>query len=350
MAKFFNKFLPVFIFPVFILTAAVSPFSCSLSSDGGIFRSTDYASTWQQKVKISGNQTIGGKTVLALAIDEVNPDTLYLGSRGSGLYRSQNRAETWQAMIDNQNILDKRADVYDIKISSQNHNLIYLAVYQNNFGRILQSQDAGAHWQEIYITAVQGIAVNTIETDQSNQAILYVGTSDGELLKSADRGLSWKLLKWFQDPILEIKIAPQNDNIIYVAMPNKGLFESPDQGLNWQSLNLNRSGKIEQLAIDVANPKILFVVSQASILVSYDGGSTWQPLNILTPQGSAVITALAQDSKNSNILYYAAGSIIYKTQNLGQTWTVQQIPSSRSINLIRIDPFDSNIVYAGMGS
>jgi photosystem II stability/assembly factor-like uncharacterized protein len=66
------------------------------------------------------------------------------------------------------------------------------------------------------------------------------------------------------------------------------------------------------------------------------------------PAGSATISALAQDPQNSAIIYYGAGSVIYRTANSGQTWTTQQLPSSKLINLIKIDPKSSNIIYIGM--
>jgi len=147
------KLTTVIVFQGLFLTTAIFPWRCGLSQDGGVFRSDDFGDSWQQKVKISEKQTIANKDILSLAIDPINPSILYLGTQGDGLYKSSNEAEIWEQVLDKNNILDKRADIYDIEINPKKPNFIYLAVFQNDFGRVLRSQDSGKTWQEIYVAA-----------------------------------------------------------------------------------------------------------------------------------------------------------------------------------------------------
>ncbi len=364
MANYFNKTISVIIFPSLLFIAAVSPFNCSVKKEGGVFKSYDFGSTWEQKIKISEKQDIGKKEVLSLAIDPVNPGILYLGSRGSGLYRSGDEAEIWELVVDKSNLLDKRADVYDIEIDPRNPNSIYLAVYQGDFGRVLRSRDGAASFEEVYVSSAQRTNVAALEIDKINSAIIYLGTSDGGLFKSVDFGSTWKLLKWFGDSIIEIRTDPTSSQIIYLAAATTGVFKSVDQGQNWQSLSVfsdseqdrlkdpfksfQAGKKIIALTVDQGNSKTLHIGSEDGFFFSSDEGQTWQRLNILTPPGSLPILAIAQDYQNPGTLYYGAGSSVYRTSNFGQSWKVYQLPTTKKVSLIKIDPLDSNIVYAGV--
>jgi photosystem II stability/assembly factor-like uncharacterized protein len=238
MRKFFHKAAFIIIFPTLFLTAAF-PFSCNLSSDGGVYKSQDNGASWAQKVKISNKQTIGGKDILSIAIDPLNPVTLYAGTSGSSVYKSMDEAETWTQLADKNNVLDKGADVYDIAIDPKNSSSIYLAVFQNSFGQVLKTEDGGQSWREIYVVSQQKLIVKKISVDNFNDSILYIGTSDGGMFKSADYGASWKALGWFGDGISDIKIDPKNDETVYFSALSKSVYKSVDQGQNWQSLEKN---------------------------------------------------------------------------------------------------------------
>jgi len=370
MKTFFNQAAPIIIFPVLLLAAATSPFSCGCSSgkDGGVFRSDNFGTSWTQKVKISDKDSINGINVLSLAIDPVSPDTLYLGSAGEGLYRSTDSAETWKQIEDKNKVLSPKADIQDIEIDPGNPNIIYLAAFQDKFGRVFRSRDNAQTWEQVYLVSKEKIAVLSIEIDKVNNNIIFVGTAEGGIIKSADQGANWQQLHWFNDSVSDIKSDPKNDQIVYLATATKGIYRTADQGRNWQLLsqatstsglfnpyqsqftgfNSQTDGKIKAFTINPQDSKILYFGSEKGLFVSYNSGQNWQRMNILIPEKSIPIFTVAQDQKNPNIIYYGAGSIVYRTNDNGQTWSVNQISSSRKVQLIKIDPADSNIIYAGM--
>ncbi|MBI4708803.1 MAG: hypothetical protein HY764_01205 [Candidatus Portnoybacteria bacterium] len=365
------KKLPVFIIaPGLLITAAASPLSCNLSKDGGVYKSKDAASNWEQKVKISDKKGVGSYNALSFAIDSANSKNLYLGTGGNGLYKSADEGETWKQIEDKNKIFDKAAAIYDIKMSPRNSNLIYAAVYQGNVGRVLRSEDAGESWKQVYLVSSAKYPVLSIAVSQINEAVVFIGTAQGGLFKSVDHGSSWELLKWFSDRVSGIEINPNNDNIIYLATASKGLHKSTDQGKNWQVLSQKtqtsssairnyasdqldvfaQQGKIQAIMLDSKNSETIFVASEKGLLVSNDSGQTWRKINILLPEKTIPILTIAQDSQNPSIIYYSAGAVIYKTVDGGQTWTVNKVPSARRVRFIEISPTDSNIVYVGMGS
>ena len=197
MRDFIGKASLAIIFPFILFSAAIFPFNCNFSRDGGVFKSDNGGLGWQQKITIDKSNTIGTKDVLSMAIDRLNPNIIYIGTQGNGLWQSMDEAATWRQIIDKTSILDRAGDVSSIIIDPRREDSIYLAVYQSGFGRILYSGDQGVNWQQIYITSKNAIYVNAIDVDNTNTANIYAGISDGTLLKSPDFGSSWQTIKLF---------------------------------------------------------------------------------------------------------------------------------------------------------
>lgn len=355
MTNIFKKNSGFFIFPTLLLAVAASPFSCNLSKDGGVFKSKNGGAGWEQKIKTPAKATIASVNALSLAIDPRDPNIIYLGTDGDGIYKSTDETETWSQVVDQSDILYKRAVVADIKISPENSDNIYAAVFQNNFGRILRSRNSGSSWQEIYVASKEKVSVLKIEIDKGNSNILYAGTSDGGVIKSSDSGSSWQQVNWFGDAILDIKIDPKSSQVIYVVTQAKGIQRSSDGGQTWQDVAVQKKteifapkSEVSEIAIDYRNSDIIYAVSRSGLLVSNDRGQNWQNLNTLVAPDSSIDSVFAQDDKNPNTIYYGFGSVIYKTTNYGTSWSVQQLSTSRQISAIKIDPMDSNIIYVGV--
>src|SRR4030042_690014 len=350
---FFKKARLVFILPSLIILSAALPFRCSVSKDAGIFKSENSGYNWQQKVTISNKENIAGTDILSIVQDPLNPLILFIGTRGSGLYRSLDGSETWQQVSDGNNILQKSDDIYDIAINQNNPNFIYLAVFGGGFGKVLRSQDGGQRGEEVYVISQSGMPVHRVVIDPVSEAVIYIGTAQKGLLRSLDYGLSWQPLKWFDGAVFDIKIDTKNNQIIYISTSGKGIHKSVDQGSNWQSLaasmkSFKGSEQAISILIDQQDSKILYVSLKDVLLVSYDQGQTWQKMNILIPAGSATIGALIQNPQNSSNIFYGAGSVLYRTINYGETWITHQIPSTKKVNVIKIDRTSSDTIYVGM--
>lgn len=358
MIKIYSSLKSFIILPgIFVLVAAM-PFSCNVAKEGGIFKSENFGENWQQKVTVSKKETLASHQILAMELDPFNPNIIYAGTE-NGLYRSDSGADSWELVQDEKKNPDARASILDIKISPQNSNLIYAAVYQGRFGRVLRSTNSDSPWEQMYIVSKEGVSITAIEVDKKGQNI-YIGTSEGGLLESADFGLSWKIIGWFNAAIKGVKINSEDGRIIYVLALNKGIFKTSDQGVNWQlladpvaqnsgsAIGSFTGGNIRDFLIDARSQNSLYAGTDKGIFLSSDGGQTWRVFSSLISPESAPISAIAQDIGNPTIFYYGAASIVYRTQNNGQTWTVHQLPSSKQINLIKVDPIDSNIIYVGV--
>ena len=337
---------------LFAAILPVFPFTCFPVRDGGIFKSFDQGETWQQKVTISKKQTLSSTNVLNISIDPKDQNIIYLGTRGEGVYKTMDGGEIWYHIDDLNQALDKRANVYDVAIDPQNNSNLYVGVYQERWGRLLRSSDAGRSFEEVYRVSREQYAIFAVEIDSFDPSIIYIGTAEGGFLKSVDFGKSWKLIKWFDDAITDIKVNPSDTRIVFVSTYKKGIYKTTDKGQNWESLEGLKKfpREVEEmnvLVMDKKNVNVLYTGSKYCLLKSVDSGQSWEKVNIVIPPESVAIQSIALDSFTSSSLYYGAGNVVYRSYDNGQTWTVHPIETTKSIKNIVVDPRNPNILYIG---
>ena len=349
-----NHFLTLILPTVFFAASAVSPFACLPASDLGVFKTFDGGENWEQKAAISKNQNLAKTSILKIALDPQDSKIIYLGTRGSGLFKSMDGGELWYSLADRSEVLNKMGNVIDIAIDPRNSNNIYVGAYQDRYGVMLRSNDAGKHWEEVYRTARDRYAVFGVEIDPFDSSLIYMATAEGGFLRSFDFGKTWKTVKWFDDVITDLKVNPQDSRIIYVSTKIQGVFKTVDRGQTWQKLEglagFMEAQNIETLTIDQKNPENIYVGSKQGFLKSVDGGSTWQRLNIIIPPESLMVQSIALNKNNPSLMYYSAGNIVYKSEDAGQSWKMYFVSSSRVVNTLIVDPENPKIIYAGMTS
>ena len=350
MRKSFLVIIPFFAFLAFL------PISCQDTvklGDGGLYKSKDMGSTWQQLAVKDEQLSITSLDILSIAVDYNDSDIIYLGSQDNGIYKSFSKGEYWHKLEDKNGVLSGRANVHEIAIDPRDSNRIYISVYQDKKGRVFRTQDAGESWEEVYVVSKERFAIFALAIDSYDSSVVYMGTAQGGFLKSSDYGKSWQLIKWFDDVISDIVINPQDTRIIYLSTFSKGIYKTTDKGINWQSFEddlkeFRQSKKVENLVIDPQRPNIIYAGSAYGLLVSKDGGENWQEVRIIMPPKSKPVLSLAIDSQNTNHLYYGAGSILYRSLDQGENWTVHELSSQRNVKMIAIDPQDPNLIYVGM--
>lgn len=332
----------------------------NIPADGGVFKSADNGFTWSQKFSLANtgsnknSDNIAVLNVLSLAIDPRDSNIVYAGTEKNGLFRSSDAAETWQKY---NNAVLPNETIYDIAINPKDPKNIYLATATaNSQGRVLKSDDEGNTWQEVYITSsARKDFIKKLKIDSYDPKVVYFGTNAGGLFRSADSGKSWSLLKWFSGSVDNIAINPKDTRIIYATGSGDGLFKSPDKGASWQSLSgglkdfeIPSRNKIDALALDPANPNVIYLGSIVGILKSDNGAVSWRAAKIITPTKILPINSLIVNPSNPAKVYYSIGSQIYISGDGAETnWTVRNLPTSRNIPVILVDPKNENIIYAG---
>jgi photosystem II stability/assembly factor-like uncharacterized protein len=275
-------------------------------------------------------------------------------------------------------------------------------------GGIWKSNDGGASWIPKSDTA-DVMAIGSMVIDPIHSNVVYAGTGEGWLnedavygggiYKTTDFGETWTLLPStigasVSDFRNVLKMAADPSGNIYAAtkdLTNKygggeytysgGLFMSTNGGTSWAKISsadtaTNYFNPCD--VIPVSPTVIVFAVESngstlGGIYRTTDGGTTWSKITSNLPTGNYGRIAFAQDPNNSNTLLAVFESLdlttagdgglkgIFKSTDAGATWakltTPQKIASTGGLsylkdqgwygNVIAVDPFNSNNIYAG---
>ncbi len=238
---------------------------------GGIFKSTDFGSSWIPKTDFHPSLSIG-----ALVIDPLNSNIIYCGTgeanisadsyAGFGMLKSTDYGETWVVSG-----LEESRHIAELEVHPANTNILYAAVSGGLYSKgpdrgIYKSTDAGGSWSNVLFLNDSTSAID-VAIDPNDANIIYAamwerlrgpsfrkaaGLNSG-IYKSIDGGGSWnQLLNGLPspDPIIgriSIAVAQSNSNYVYAlykkaSTPNGSsntfhkFLRSTDKGDNWTEM------------------------------------------------------------------------------------------------------------------
>jgi photosystem II stability/assembly factor-like uncharacterized protein len=197
----------------------------------GIYRSDDDGSTWQ--VVSSGP----GVAVNALAVHPNNNAVLYAGTAGGpatttdSLWRSDNGGQTWQRFV-----LGLPANPYGmvpsvtaLAVDPDQPNLLYVGtdgqgVYQFDEGRNSYQLVGGVSLYNVHVT---GLVVGS-----DNR--LYALTSDGLF---TTRGYAWEKINTLPELAVSLAVAPSDPQTLYAGGTSTGAYRATDGGKTWEKIS-----------------------------------------------------------------------------------------------------------------
>jgi len=149
--------------------------------------------------------------------------------------------------------------------------------------------------------------------------------------------------------ILSLAIDPINPSIIY-AGGYGGLFRSNDGGASWNRTGLPAS-PVRSLAIDSNNTDILYAAAVplqgvlSTVFKSTDGGASWHEATDGLEKKSNDLEVVVIDPRDSNILYAGARPGLFKSTDGGASWKQNNGLPFEAFGSLVIAPSDSNILY-----
>ncbi|MDX5483325.1 MAG: glycosyl hydrolase [Hymenobacteraceae bacterium] len=279
------------------------------ATGGGVWRTTDGGSTWEN---ISDG--FFGGSIGAVAVSEADPNVIYVGegektvrgnvSSGHGLWKSVDAGKTWQHIG-----LKDSKHIGRIRIHPKNPDIVYVAamgdLYKSNEERgVYKSTDGGKTWKRTLFANKDAGAVDLI-IDPANPRNLYATTwnirrtpysllSGGPgsgIWKSTDEGETWKEISRNEGlpkgtlGIIGVAVSPVKPERVYamVEAEDGGLFRSDDSGLTWKKMNDDRSLRqrawyYTRVYADPKDEDVVYVLN-VSYHRSKDGGKTFTAAN-----------------------------------------------------------------------
>jgi photosystem II stability/assembly factor-like uncharacterized protein len=291
----------------FLPNSGSTLFSCN---DGGIFKSTDAGTTWND---LSSGLNI--KQYYRLTCSANDPTLMYAGAQDNGTDQINNTLTTWV----------NGGDGMDCAIDYTNDNAVY-ASYQ--YGAFSKSTDGGATFNDVSPSGQGGtgewttpIAISPLD----NQTI-YIGYTD--LYKSTDGGTSWNNISSgiLGTTIYSINLSSTDANVIYMASYTN-IFKTIDGGINWTDVTHNlpvSNATITQIVSDPSNSNNVCVTFSGyaagdKVYRSTDGGANWTNISGTLP--NIPVNCAVWQNTGLNSIYIGTDFGVFYWDNNANDWT-----------------------------
>lgn len=323
--------------------------TASRANLGGMFRSDNRGETWQ---RVTTLYTIGDKTlnfnaanITTIAFDPLDQKAIYVGTQTNGVFYTFNYGDGWF------NTLTDRGTINSIVVNPDSNCVVYVAAHNS----IFKSVDCSRKWERVYFETRTGQYITALAIDYNHTNIIYAGTSGGSFLKSQDGGRSWDVLKRFDDYINNIIIQNQlDDRIIYVATQSRGILKTTDAGENWQDLMVlavDQSKIDEEQLFNQAveqRKKELGVTRLPEAELAKLEAAKYTPLKSVSGNVNVVVSISADRSVKDGLIYANPVGIFRLTD--GKMWKQLPLltpPGQDSIYSVIVNPQDSNEILYG---
>lgn len=337
--------------------------------NGGVWRSTDYGSTW---TPLFDNQPTG--SIGAIAVAPSDPKTIYVGSgagiirpdlaTGDGVYKSTDAGKTWTHL----GLRDSQM-IANIEVDPKNPNKLFVAALGHPYGPnpergIFRSLDGGLNFQKVLYTD-EYTSANDVRIDPNNPNIIYAamwqqqqgfyengafGGTDGGIYKSTDGGATWKKLGGGLPPIIQanLAIAPSNSKVIYATVAAGGPEPPAPSGPAAAAGRAPRGGRGGNISfyksLDAGEHWIL---ATEDTRVFETGSAGRKPQADSRPMGrigGGDLPTVTVDPKDEKVVY-SCSTVFWRTDDGGLTWTaVRGAPGGDDYQKSWVNPTNSNII------
>lgn len=301
---------------------------------GKLIKSTDYGETWS--VMQNG---LKGYIPNYIHFPSVSSDTVFLATRGGGIYFSPDTGNTW---IQREDQIFHSRNILQVITEPGNHqNVIILAgnAYSES-GKVYLSNDGGMTFNDISPLNSAEEFHSVIWTTTGN---IFIGSTENGIYKSVNAGSSWTQVNQgltIQD-VRVLAVHPANPDTVFAGTHGGGIYKTTNGGESWTSAsegigNLN----IKSIAINSDSPDILYagtIDGIGAVYKSINGGANWAVSNKGLPD-NANIFDLTLDPDDNDILYLSAQDTgIMVSVNSGETWNYLSgaTPDKNIINIAK---------------
>ncbi|MEM1322265.1 MAG: LamG-like jellyroll fold domain-containing protein [Bacteroidota bacterium] len=258
-------------------------------------RAANWVSLGPVETYLNGTTTPTSHQVNVYALDQSasNPDVLYAGTEGGGVFKTTDRGLNWNLVSKNEVF---SGGMSAVKIHPTNDNVVFVT----GNSRIYKSTDGGSTWAESLFMNATGYEV---KFHPSQPDTVFCAASNG-LYRSYNGGANWTTV--FNDRCWDIDFHPTNPDTVYLLKSNDALvrsefFLSANEGVNWtlkdngwyspaDAANASNSGG--KIAVTAAAPSMIYV---ALIGASKANDNGWIGVYRSTDRAETWVNPVGQD-------------------------------------------------------
>ena len=333
--------------------------------NGGVWRSTDFGSTW---IPLFDQQSTG--SIGAIAVAPSNPNIVYVGSGagiirpdlavGDGVYKSVDAGKTWTRI----GLRDSQM-IANIEVDPGNPNRLFVAALGHPYGPntergIFRSLDGGATFEKV-LYVDEYTSGNDVRIDPSEPNTVYgalwqqqqgffengaFGGTDGGIFKSTDGGTTWRKLTSGLPAVIQanLAIAPSNPRTVYAMIASDNPAGDTPPAPGGRAARGGRGGNVSFYKTTDGGEHWMLTTEDTRV---FETGSTGRhppdnrPLGRI---GGGDLPTITVDPKNEKVVY-SCSTVFWRTEDGGLSWSaVRGAPGGDDYQKSWINPDNPNII------
>ncbi|WP_138431344.1 WD40/YVTN/BNR-like repeat-containing protein [Fodinibius saliphilus] len=351
-------------------------FYMGAAGGGGVWRTTDYGSSWQN---LTDGKGFKSTSIGAIEVTESDTSTIYVGTgtdgiranvtTGRGMYKSTDAGNSWEFIG-----LEEAGQIGAVEVHPENPDLVYVAALGHPFGKnsqrgVFRSKDGGENWEKVLFLSDSTGAID-LELNPQNPDEIYAAMWRAErkpwtiisgaakedgIYKSMDGGDNWKKLeKGLPQGLIgkvDFAVTPANPDRIYALVEapgdKQGLYRSEDRGESWKQISdkediMSRPFYFTNITAHPKDPDKIYV-GNVRYWVSDDGGETFERKSVT----HADVHDLWINPDNPNIQVQGNDGGATVTLDGGESWSTQYNQPTAELYQVNVDNRFPYWLYSG---
>lgn len=288
--------------------------------------------------------------VLSIAVDAVDPNTLFVVAHGGGVFRSKNGGVSWQAV--NDGLPNRR--VFTLLLDSRKRGHLYLGTDDGLFasendgntwrplpgalakrnirslvadpldpGRFYVATDrgvfvgAGRNWKRLH----EGLPHNDVRVVVADRNAGIIAGAFGGVYRLGKSGDRWQeIASGLTDKrVRDLSFAASEAGTIYAGTATGGVFKTTNGGESWHEFNRGLLNSAAMTLLHVPSPEpTLYVGTVDGIFASKNGENRWRSIG--DKDLPFTVSALAHHPREPRRLFAGSGGRLYLSRDGGNRW------------------------------
>jgi photosystem II stability/assembly factor-like uncharacterized protein len=320
----FDEFLTGGPYGGMVMQLAMKPESTSslyaTTYGAGVFFSENSAENWEP---IHNNNF-----PIQLDFDVQNADVLYLGSDSNDLYRSLDNGNNWENISDGFHVQQGCFEAFPAAHPSQ-AGYIYFGMgscrgigLESDEGGVYFSTDYGDNWVARN-NGLTDLDINVLAIHPNNPTVLVAGTYNGNVFTSTNNGLNWTLATQLTGTVSRLYFNPYETLEIWAITRTDTDVHAGGEGYLYRSTNL-ADWTVFSMNINPGGPahaQMAFLpdsvwLASGSVYSSTDSGANWN--EVYSPNGAAA--AISISPGNPSDIFIGTDAGIEKSTDSSSSW------------------------------